>query len=373
MFRAGTKRLGAMGAICALSAVCHIAAGDASAQAAPKFKVLGFFRAGYDAAHINYAHETNRFFPKAAAQYGFQYDSTRNWDLLNDQAALSKYQVIMFIDDQPSSNQRAGFQKYMENGGGFIGFHVSAFTTNASEWDWYHNKFLGKGAFRTNTWGPTSAKMKVEDATHAVTKGFPNVFTSEVSEWYNWTVNPRSNPDIKVLCSIDNTSYPLGTDPNQSWRSGDNPIVWTNVKYKMIYCNSGHNDMDYAANKEKSNTWDNAQHVTLIMNALAWLAGTTPTGLGGGMEKPGAGGERMTLAYGNEGLRVAWPSAGAFSVSVLDPRGRLVGGGTGSESGMGGGIATGGLRLAPGNYLIRAEARGTGPAARTESGMIQVR
>lgn len=341
-------RLAAVGAFCAVSA---------QAQAQPRFKVLGFFRAGYDAAHINYAHETNRFFPKAAAQYGFQYDSTKNWDLLNDQAALSKYQVIMFIDDQPSPHHRAGFQKYMENGGGFIGFHVSAFTTNSGEWDWYHNKFLCKGNFRSNTWGPTSAKMKVEDPAHPVTKGFPNVYTSEVSEWYNWTVNPRSNPDVKVLSSIDAASYPLGTDPNQSWRSGDNPIVWTNLKYKMIYCNSGHNDMDYAKNTAKSNTWDNPQHVSLIMNALAWIAGA-PSAMGGSLDRPGSGGQRMTLAYGHEGLRVAWPAAGDFLVSVLDQRGRMV-----ARQGMGGGIATGGLRLAPGSYVVRAESGASAPQA----------
>ena len=319
---------------------------------ASRFKVLGFFRAGYDAAHINYAHETNRFMPKAAVQYGFTYDSTKNWDLLNDQAALSKYQVIMFIDDQPSSNQHAGFQKYMESGGGFIGFHVSAFCTNASDWDWYHNKFLGKGAFRSNTWGPTPAKMKVEDTQHPVTKDFPSIFTSEVSEWYNWTVNPRSNPDIKILASIDPSSYPLGTDPNQSWRSGDNPIVWTNTKFKMIYCNSGHNDMDYAANTAKSNTWDNKQHVSLIMNALEWIAGAKPTGLDGSLEKAGSGGARMSLAYGGSGLSVSWPGAPAFRFSVLDPQGRMVA----QRSAMGGGIATGGaVRLSQGSYIVRAE------------------
>jgi uncharacterized protein len=240
-------------------------------------KVLAFFSASYDAAHINYAHEANQYFPKVAAKNNFTYDSTKDWNLLNDPTLATKYQVIMFLDNQPSASQRAGFQKYMDNGGGFIGFHVCAFTTNAADWDWYHNKLLGGGAFRSNTWGPTSAIMKVEDTTHPVTKGFPIKFKSEVSEWYNWTVDVRKNPDIKVLCSIDPSSYPLGTDPNQSWTSGDNPIVWTHKKYKMIYCNSGHNDMDYAKNTAKSLTFENAQHATLILNAINWLGGRNST------------------------------------------------------------------------------------------------
>lgn len=64
------------------------------------------------------------------------------------------------------------------------------------------------------------------------------------------------NPDIKILLSIDPTSFPLGTGPKQSeiWHSGYYPVVWTNKKYKMLYINMGHNDIDYdnKTNKELS-------------------------------------------------------------------------------------------------------------------------
>jgi hypothetical protein len=132
----------------------------------------------------------------------------------------------------------------------------------------------------------------------------------------------------------------------------------------MIYCNSGHNAMDYAKNIGTSQTWANQQHVTLIVNAMAWLAGASTTGFGGA-EKPGSGGERATIAYGPEGLKVSWPGAEAFRVSVLDPSGRLVA----RRQGLGGGIATGGpVRLAPGAYVVSAEDRDAGKA----SGMIRV-
>jgi type 1 glutamine amidotransferase len=321
----------------------------ATAQAAAPFKVLGLFRAGYDAAHINYAHEANAWFPKVAAENGFQYDSSKNWDLLNDATLNQKYQVVMFIDDQPSSNQHAGFQRYMENGGGFIGYHVSAFTTNSAGWDWYHNKFLGSGNFRSNTWGPTPAQMKVEDPTHPVTLGFPTVFKSETSEWYNWTNDLRKNPDIKVLCSIDPSSYPLGTDPNQSWRSGDNPIVWTNKKYKMIYCNSGHNDMDYAANKAKSLTFDNAQHRTLILNALKWLAGQPTTSIGGNFANA-ARDARLDVRWSGTGLDVSQPGLNAFGISILDLQGNRIAEGS-TATGM---VSLERARLKSGFYVIQS-------------------
>ena len=69
-----------------------------------------------------------------------------------------------------------------------------------------------------------------------------------VSEWYSWQRDLRANPDIQILASVDPSSFPLGTDPNQQWRSGYYPIMWTNKNYKMIYANFGHNAMDYATN-----------------------------------------------------------------------------------------------------------------------------
>jgi type 1 glutamine amidotransferase len=326
---------------------------NAAPQAGTPVHVLGLFSASYDAAHINYAHELNRFFPKFASQNGFTYDSSKNWDLLSDPVALAaKYQVVMFIDDQPySGNQRTGFQKYMENGGGFIGFHVSAFCTNSNEWEWYHTTFLGSGAFRSNTWGPTPATMKVEDSSHSVTKGFPLKFKSETSEWYNWNNDLRKNPNIKVLCSIDPSSYPLGTDPNQSWTSGDNPIVWTNTKFKMIYCNSGHNDMDYAANTAKSNTFDNAQHCTLIANAINWIGGKTVTSIHGKFENAPNYHSDMEIDFNSPRLTVSRGGISDFGVSILDLQGNRISGGR-TSTGI---FSIDKDKIGKGFYLIRSD------------------
>ncbi len=45
----------------------------------PKFKVIAFYTAKNDAAHISFVHEANQFFPKMAKKYHFSYDSTNNW------------------------------------------------------------------------------------------------------------------------------------------------------------------------------------------------------------------------------------------------------------------------------------------------------
>ncbi|KAF2337553.1 ThuA domain-containing protein [Flavobacterium ginsenosidimutans] len=243
-----------------------------------KFKVIAFYTAKNDQAHISFVHEANKYFPKLAAENHFQYDSTSNWDNLNAKF-LAKYQVVLFLDTRPEKKeQREAFQKYMENGGGFIGFHFSAFALNDSsypqDWNWYHNTFLGSGEYGSNTWKPTSAVLRVENQ-HSVTKNLPAKFTSAPNEWYRWSNDLTKNPDIEILLAIDESSFPLGTGPkaHEIWHSGYYPVVWTNKKYKMLYVNMGHNDIDYegGTNKTLSYTFENKTQSQLILNALLWL------------------------------------------------------------------------------------------------------
>jgi len=244
----------------------------------PKFKIIAFYTAKNDQAHISFVHEANKYFPKLAAENHFQYDSTSNWENLNAKF-LAQYQVVLFLDTRPEKKeQREAFQKYMENGGGFIGFHFSAFALNDSsypqDWNWYHNTFLGSGEYGSNTWRPTSAVLRVENQ-HAVTKNLPKTFTSAPNEWYRWSNDLTKNPDIEILLAIDESSFPLGTGPkaHEIWHSGYYPVVWTNKNYKMLYVNMGHNDIDYegGTNKTLSYTFENKTQSQLILNALLWL------------------------------------------------------------------------------------------------------
>ncbi len=248
-------------------------------RTALKFKVLAFYTAKEDLAHISFVHEANRWFPNAAKKYHFEYDSTNDWTKLNKDT-LGKYKVILFLDTRPEDSlQRVAFENYMKHGGGWMGFHFAGFALTPSaypqNWNWYHNEFLGSGQYKSNTWRPTSAVLKVEDTSHPVTKGLPATFRSSPNEWYRWDNDLTKNPDIKILLSIDPSSFPLGTGPKQSeiWHSGYYPVVWTNKKYKMVYVNMGHNDMAYEdkSNRELSFQFDNPVQDQMIINALLWL------------------------------------------------------------------------------------------------------
>ena len=262
-----------------LVAFCVVCFSAINAQDHPKFKVIAFYTAKSDEAHISYVHEANKWFPEMGATYHFSYDSTNNWSNLNTEF-LSQYQVVLFLDTRPEdSSQRAAFQKYMEHGGGWMGFHFAGFALTPSDfpqnWDWYHNTFLGAGSFKSNTWRPVSAVLRVEDPNHPATKHLPKTFSSAPSEWYRWENDLRTNPDIKILLSVDSTSFPLGTGPkpHEIWHSGYYPIVWTNKNYRMIYMNMGHNDMDYEhkTNKQLSSSFSSEFQNKLIVDALLWL------------------------------------------------------------------------------------------------------
>jgi hypothetical protein len=260
--------------------ILFISFGNIAAQ--PKtsaFKVIAFYTAKNDQAHISFVHEANKWFTKMSAQYNFSYDSTNNWNNLNA-GFLSGYQVTLFLDTRPElPTQREAFKKYMESGGAWMGFHFAGFALTPSaypqNWDWYHNTFLGSGEYASNTWRPTSAVLRVEDKKHPVTKHLPETFRTSPNEWYRWSNDLRKNPDIKILLSIDSSSFPLGTGPklHEIWHSGYYPVVWTNKNYRMLYLNMGHNDIDYEhkTNKELSFTLGNEIEDRLIIDGLLWL------------------------------------------------------------------------------------------------------
>ena len=256
-------------------------AGPAGAQGSKPttFRVIAFFTGRHDLAHLDFVREANQWFPQQAAQHGFTYDTTSNWQNMNA-GFLARYQVVVFLDTRPEEPaQRAAFQAYMDGVGAWLGFHFAAFALTPSDypqnWDWYHNQFLGSGEYAGNTWRPTAATLRVQDRRHPTTRGLPPTFASAPNEWYKWTRDLRQNSNIDILLAIDPSSFPLGTGPkpNEIWHSGYYPVAWTNRRYRMVYLNMGHNDMDYehGTNRPLSSTFSSAPQSQFILRSLLWL------------------------------------------------------------------------------------------------------
>lgn len=217
-----------------------------------------------------------------AAKHNFTYDSTSDWNKPNSKF-LWQYQVVIFLDTRPEvPAQRAALKQYMENGGAWMGFHFAGFALTPSvynkDWDWYHNLFLGSGQYAGNTWRPTAAILRVENV-HPAIKNLAPTFKSAPNEWYRWSNDLRKNPAIKILLAIDSTSFPLGTGPkpNEIWHSGYYPVAWTNTRYKMIYLNMGHNDMDYegGTNQQRSSGFSSEAQNQFIIHSLLWLGNSS--------------------------------------------------------------------------------------------------
>jgi hypothetical protein len=246
------------------------------------FNVLAFYTAKNDRAHISFVHEANRWFFQKGKENNFRYDSTSDWSRL-DENELSKYQVVLFLDTRPEdAGQRKAFEKYMKAGGAWMGFHFAGFALTPSafpqNWDWYHEEFLGVGQYKSNTWRPVPATLRVEVKDHGATRNLPETFLTASCEWYRWRNDLRKNKDIRILLSIDPSSFPLGTGPkaHEIWHSGYYPIVWTNTKYTMMYLNMGHNDIDYnGSNRELSSSFSSASQNQLIIDGLLWLGSTS--------------------------------------------------------------------------------------------------
>jgi hypothetical protein len=142
------------------------------------------------------------------------------------------------------------------------------------------------------------------------------LFKASPNEWYRWKNDLKTKADIKILCSIDPSSFPLGTGPKtyEIWHEGYYPVVWTNTKYKMLYLNMGHNDIDYEnGNKDLSQTFANETQNKLILNAIQSFGGiATPV-----LSMPSRGSARA--AFNRPSGSVA---LGALDGSAHDARGR---------------------------------------------------
>lgn len=102
---------------------------------------------------------------------------------------------------------------------------------------------------------------------HPVTRNLPSSFVAPACEWYQWqNPSPSENPDVDVLVSLSDLNYPIGIKDVVSF--GEFPIVWTNRKYRMIYLNIGHGDVEFT---------DATQNL-LLVNAFRWIVSRAPQG-----------------------------------------------------------------------------------------------
>jgi len=223
-----------------------------------RFKVLAFYSATTEPDHVHFAQDAVKFLTERAAAERFTFDVTTRWEDLNDER-LKAYQLIIWLNESPvNPDQRQAFERYMQRGGAWLGFHAAGYTDKDTNWPWYVD-FLGGAVFNTNSWPPLPALLAIDDRSHPVTAGLPPHFEAPANEWYFWKPDPRLNENVQVLVTLDPSNYPIGF--KDVLTGGDLPVVWTNTTYRMLYINMGHGDKIFTSPAQNQ----------LIDNAVLWL------------------------------------------------------------------------------------------------------
>lgn len=232
---------------------------------APRFKALIYYTQHAEEAHVQFAEQATTFFKKLNYGDGFVLDITTDFSKYPYEK-LKEYNVIIMLNTSPNTKaERDAFEQYMENGGGWVGFHAAAYNDKNTHWPWFV-KFLGGGVFYCNNWPPQPVLVEVDNEEHPVTKNLPASFVAPASEWYQWTPSPRQNKDVEVLLSLSPKNYPLGIKDVVNF--GDFSIVWSNKNYRMIYLNMGHGDEEFI---------DGTQNL-LLVNAFRWVVSKDKSG-----------------------------------------------------------------------------------------------
>ena len=248
------------------------------------FRVLAFgFDEGGDTAHSDFAKEANVWFPEKGEELGFSYHYVgADYSHLNDEN-LENYDMIVFLNDRPwTESQQAAFQRFIENGGAWMGFHSAAFSMRelGGYWKWYQEDFLGCGDYAKNTWNPTSEPLTIYNHDHPATQNIEeDYFISAPCEWYGWEFDLFANDDISVLLTLNPTQdNPAGDQPDKSkpheiWYDGCHPIAWANNNYNMVYMNWGHNLQSYnnGAEGTKSSTFSSELQNQFMLDSMFGL------------------------------------------------------------------------------------------------------
>ncbi|GAA0730223.1 hypothetical protein GCM10009430_41270 [Aquimarina litoralis] len=194
-------------------------------------------------------------------------DDTRDASVFTDQN-LANYDVIIFSNtsggDLLDDNQKNAMETFIQNGGGFVGFHAASDTyrgTNAgSTWPWY-NELVGAivqtNPYHTSNNFPGMMNVLVD---HPIINhiGNPGDIWSHEEEWYYWELNggqlSDTNFDLLEVQATGNQSY-----------DATRPITWLKEfdGGRSFYTALGHNATTYN---------DNETFRRMIEKAVLWVA-----------------------------------------------------------------------------------------------------
>lgn len=189
---------------------------------------------------------------KLAQEQGWELELTEDAGAFTREN-LARFSAVVWLSttgDLLNAQQKAAFESYIDNGGGYLGIHAAADTEY--NWPWYGELV---GAYFHSHPHNQSAVIQIENRNHPATRHLDTSWR-HFDEWYNFQSNPRSQ--VEVLMSLDESSYAPGAGA-----MGDHPIAW----YQRV----GAGRAFYTGLGHTIEAYSNPNFVQHIKGALIWV------------------------------------------------------------------------------------------------------
>ena len=254
-----------------LSASASAVVGADQATAAPKYRVLivtaGSKKDGLADAGVN----AIKAIGKDTGTGGkFSTFVAGNPEQINDQFTetnLARYRAVIFLGTGAnallSDAQKAAFESYFHNGGGFLG--IGSAVETEPGWQFYSDILGARSSGRTDV---QSATIKVADRVHDASKSLP-AYWNRTDAWYNFTANVRGVSHVLATVVED----PFGPQPQGQVLDGiaggtmgaDHPVVWCkDFKGGRSF---------YTALGNTAGSFDESAFRSQLEGAIDWTAG----------------------------------------------------------------------------------------------------
>jgi type 1 glutamine amidotransferase len=144
---------------------------------------------------------------------------------------LAGFRVVVWLStsgDVLDDDQRAAFEAYISEGGGYVGVHGASDTEY--HWAWYGGLV---GAYFRSHPEPQPATLSVQDPQHPSTAHLSAAWR-RFDEWYDFRSLP--GPDVTVLLTLDEETYRGGG------MGSYHPIAWCHEYEggRAFYTGCGH-------------------------------------------------------------------------------------------------------------------------------------
>ncbi|KAB2899410.1 MAG: ThuA domain-containing protein [Kofleriaceae bacterium] len=167
---------------------------------------------------------------------------------------LAAFGAVVFLNttgnDLLDADGQAALEAFVRGGRGWVGVHSAADT----EYDWPFYAELVVTHFRSHP-AIQPATVHVEDATHPATAGAPSPWMA-TDEWYDFRTNPRDTADVRILLTIDESTYTGGVT------GADHALAWAHERAggRAFYTALGH----VAAR------WDEPAYLDHVAGGIRW-------------------------------------------------------------------------------------------------------